>query len=306
MLRRALRVALVLIALLSLIVLGVTYQRAWGIVHPNRKAIDRTPADVGMANFETFDFQATDGNKDRGWFVPPTDGPGRGAVIVFVHGLGANRTNMLGNAAILHAAGFGALLIDLRAHGESEGELASFGLDEVNDVRGAVDWLEARGDYKLGILGQSMGASTTLMSAAAIPELAAVVEESGFTSMADNIASGVRELAHMPPFPFAPLIKFWGEQQSGLDIDAVRPIDAAAKIAPRPLLIIHGSDDRLVPIDNAKRMYEAAGEPKELVILEGIGHRNFVEPGGARYATAITDFFTKYLASPAVETPQPQ
>lgn len=306
MLRRALRIALALLALLSVAVLGITAQKAWGIVHPHRKPVDRTPASVGLNDFETFDFLASDGNKDRGWYVPPTDGPGAGAVIVFVHGLGGNRANLLDNAAILHRSGFGALLIDLRAHGESEGELASFGLNEVNDVRGALGWLKQRGDYRLGILGQSMGASTTLMSAAALPELSAVVEECGFTSMVDNIATGVQELAHLPPFPFAPLIVFWGERLGHLDMDAVRPIDAAAKIAPRPLLIVHGSEDRLVPIENARRMYEAAGEPKEIVVLEGVGHRNFVEPGGARYAEAITDFFTRTLGAPAAASPQPQ
>lgn len=301
MLRKTLRAVLIVLAVLTLIVLGVTYQKAWGIVHPNRKAIDRTPADVGLTDFETVDFQASDGNHDRAWFVPPTNG----AVIVFVHGLGGNRANLLPNAAILHQAGFGAMLIDLRSHGESEGELATFGLSEVNDVRGAVQWLEARGDWRLGILGQSMGASTTMLSAAAIPELQAVVEECGFTSMSDNISSGVRELAHLPPFPFAPLIQMWGEQQSGFDIDAVRPVDAVPKIAPRPLLIVHGDEDRLVPVENAHAIFAAAGEPKELLILPGVGHRNFVEPGGATYAEAITRFFTTHLGAQTAAPPSP-
>lgn len=292
--RKIARALLLSLVLLSLVVLGVTYQRAWGIVHPTRKAIDRTPASVGMTDFETVDFQASDGNHDRAWFVPPQNG----AVVVFVHGLGGNRTNLLGNAAILHKAGFGAMLIDLRAHGESEGEIASFGLNEINDVRGAVDWLAGRGTWKLGILGQSMGASTTLLSAAAIPELQAVVVECGFTSMADNISTGVKELAHLPPFPFAPLIQLWGEQQGGFDIDAVRPIDAVPKIAPRPLLVVHGDADRLVPIENGRAIYAAAGEPKQLLVLPGVEHRNFVEPGGALYAETITGFFERHLTSP--------
>ena len=133
------------------------------------------------------------------------------------------------------------------------------------------------------------------MSAARIPEIRAVVAESAYTSMEDNITNGVQRLAGLPAFPFAPLVIFWGQQEAGIDITEVRPIDEIAAISPRPVLLIHGESDSLIPVENSHQLYRAALEPKELYLIPNVGHQNFVRAVGEAYVQKITEFFDRYL-----------
>jgi len=121
---------------------GLAYSRALVLVHPTRHHTKRTPAMVGLVGWETVTFYAPDGVRLEGWFVPPQ--AEHRAVIVFVHGLATNRAHWLDEAALLARHGYGALLFDLRNHGASEGTLTTFGYFEVEDVRGAIEYLSAR------------------------------------------------------------------------------------------------------------------------------------------------------------------
>jgi len=111
-----------------------------------------------------------------------------------------------------------------------------------------------------------------LMAAAQMPEIAAVLAQSTYTSIEDNIAAAVRELTGLPPFPFAPLVIFFGQREAGVDLRVARPVDTIGQISPRPLLIIHGQEDGLFNVENAYHLYEAAGEPKEIQWWDA-GHR---------------------------------
>jgi pimeloyl-ACP methyl ester carboxylesterase len=154
--------------------LALTKLMIWG----RRAALDRTPADVGLA-YEDVAFLATDVRSIRGWFVPRED-PEPGPAVVFVHGWLWNR---LGNAAghvpfedkdvdflpatrALHDAGYHVLLIDLRNHGESQADPPiTYGPYESRDYAGAVEYLRRRPDVddaRIGALGCSMGANTAI------------------------------------------------------------------------------------------------------------------------------------------------
>jgi len=108
----------------------------------------------------------------------------------------------------------------------------------------------------------------------------------------------VRALTGLPPFPFAPLVAWFGEMESGLDIRLVRPIDDVGKIAPRPLLLIHGDQDTLVPLENGEALYQAAGEPKELYVVSGAGHGGFLDADPQGFERTLVDFFRLNLGSP--------
>ena len=214
-------------------VLGLTYMRAYFIVHPVRGPILRTPESVGITDYQAVTFPSADGLKLKGWWVPSQNG----SAIIFIHGHGGNRTNHLEDAALLTAKGYGALLFDLRNSGESEGEANTMGLLEVNDVRGAAAFVLLQPEVdadRIGLLGQSMGGSTVIMATARIPQISAVIAESAFTSLEDNIRTGVEKLAGLPPFPFAPLVVSFGQFEAGVDIRQVRSIDDIASISPRP------------------------------------------------------------------------
>jgi fermentation-respiration switch protein FrsA (DUF1100 family) len=261
--RKLLVFGLVWFAILSLFAFGLylPYLKAHGLVHPVHIAPDRFP----RVGYQSVQFITSDGLTLKGWYIAP---PRNGGLVIFVHGLNGNRTELIDEVDFVTAAGYGALLFDLRNHGESEGEITTLGLEEVLDVEAAVGFVRqtAGVDTPVALFGHSMGGATVLLAAVKIPEIRAVIAESAYTNVEDNISEGVRGLTGLPAFPFAPLIVFFGEREAGVDIRSVRPLDMVGQINPIPLLFIHGELDGLILPQNSRKLYEAAREPKELYI----------------------------------------
>ncbi len=290
--------AVMLVATLGLI-LALSARWAYGYTHPIRNSVSDSPVDYGLA-FESVTFPSTDGLSLAGWFIFPSGDLDNGATIILCHGYGGTRGDMLPKAAILARHGYSTLLFDFRGHGESGGDLVTLGHDEVQDVRGAVAFLLARpeGDPRhIGIFGQSMGGATVIRAAARIPEIEAVAAEGAFASLKDTIANDFTNLTGLPPFPFAPLMMLLGEWQTGLDISLVRPVDDIAHLSPRPVLLIHGLADTVLPPENARRLYQAAGEPKSLWQPEGVGHTLSVRQRTDEFEARVIAFFDAALLS---------
>lgn len=114
-------------------------------------------------------------------------------------------------------------------------------------------------------------------------------------AMEDNVNTGVHALTGLPPFPFAPLVVFFGQREANADIRAVRPVDVIGQLSPRALLLIHGGSDELTPVENAYRLYAAAGEPKQLYILPEVGHGGFFQVEPIEYPRRILAFLDQYL-----------
>ena len=299
--RRPTRLMFLIFALLLLIFLSaagvlLARDRALILVHPPRLPITTQPESVGFTDDQAVSFPSEDGIDLSAWYVPPPDE--RGAVVIYVHGLGGNRQLMLEPSAILYPHGYGALLIDLRNHGDSGGTISTLGYYEPRDIRAALNFLLAQPEVnpdRVGIFGESLGAITALRAAAQMPELRAVVAQSAFTSIEENVASGVRQIAGLPPFPFAPLVIFFGELETGLKIGQVRPVDEIAQIAPRAVLLMHGGQDRLLSSDNSQRLYDAAGEPKELVYFPTAAHSGLLASDPELWERSVVRFFDRYL-----------
>ena len=277
-----------------LLVFGITlpYGRAYGLVHPARAPIDRAPADLGLPS-EDIQLTTSDGLTLTAWYIPPRNG----VVVICVHGMGGNRAQFLEEAVFLHRKKYGVLLLDLRNHGESEGDVTTLGLYETKDIAAAVEYIRQRegADAAVAAFGHSMGAATVLLAAAQLPEIDAVIAASPFTSVGDNVSEGIRSLTGLDPRFFAPLVLFFGQREARVDISAVRPVDVIGSISPRPVLLIHGAKDETLPVRNSYQLYEAARDPKELVVYEGVGHGGFVFQEPKQYPKKVLNFLEKYL-----------
>lgn len=270
---------LLFFAAVLLLVLGaggviVADRAADRFIHPGRVVPTTTPDDFDLTVWEDVTFQSSDGLELHGYFVPGSP-EADGATVILVHGFGGNRTWLLPQAALLHDHGYNAFTIELRHHGTSEGTKSTLGLDEVNDVRGAIDYLLTRSDVnpdRIAITGESLGAATSIRAGALFPELRAVVAQAPFSSLEDNVNEGVRQITGLPPFPFAPLVLWRAEVKAGYSASAMRPVDEIGLISPRPVLLMHGTEDRLLHFSNSERLLAAAGEPKRLVLFEGAQH----------------------------------
>jgi dipeptidyl aminopeptidase/acylaminoacyl peptidase len=277
--------------------LGAAYTGAMILVHPGRTQPTRTPADWGVKRWEEVRFAASDGLQLEGWFIPP-DPRGDRATLIFVHGLNANRGELLDEAVMLAAHGYGALLLDLRNHGRSQGTITTLGYSEVEDVRGAMDYLLTRPEVnpeRIGLVGNSMGGATVIRAAARISQARVVVAQSAFASLTDDVAQGVRTLAGLPSFPFAPLIVWLGECETGVNLRQVRPIDDVGQIAPRAILFIHGEQDATIHVSNSLRLYQAAGEPKALYLIPGAGHGELLEADPIEFERRVVGFLDAYF-----------
>ena len=275
----------------------LSYVAARPILHPRRTQPKFTPSDFGMPHSEEILFNAADGVELGAWFVPP-DPKGDGATVVFVHGLGGNRGDLLAEAALLASRGYGALLIDSRNHGRSRGSITTLGYSEVDDVRGAVEYLLARPDVNpahIGLFGYSMGGATVLRAAARIPQVRAVIAASTYTNLKDNIAHGIATKTGLPPFPFAPLMIWLGERMTGVRIEQIRPVDDVVRLAPRAVLFIHGMQDQMVDVQNALRLYEAACEPKSLYLVQNASHTGLLFANPQEFERRVGEFLDRNL-----------
>ena len=156
---------------------------------------------------------------------------------------------------------------------------------------------------RIGALGMSMGAAAAIIAAAQEPVIEAVVADSGFTSLRAIVVGGLRLLYRLPAFPFAPLIVRFGEVLIGARIGAMRPIDFIARIAPRPVLIVHGERDRLIPIAEAHALYAAARQPVELWIVPDSGHARAASKAAEEYLRRVDRFFGDALGGTGTEVP---
>ena len=237
--------------------------------HPARIPPTKTPGDYGL-KYEKLRLETEDGLALAAWYVPSKTG----AAVIMIHGIGGNRGDALRFGRDLAEKGYGVLWFDLRGHGESDGETTSFGLYEIRDARAAVEFLKSRPDVvaeRIGVYGISLGGSVAIMAAAEIPELRAVVADSTFASMEWLVRNQFSQLESIPDW-LAPLelaVGGWQAKANPLDI---APVERIARIAPRPVLILHGDADTMFLVDNARMLYEAASDPKELWILPEVGH----------------------------------
>jgi dipeptidyl aminopeptidase/acylaminoacyl peptidase len=241
-----------------------------------------------------------------GWWVPgrTTASP----AVVVVHGLGSCKRDhvVLLHAGMLHRAGFGVLLIDIRDMGDSPHQDGRFagGSQEYLDVLGARDWLvQTQGlpASRVGIMGNSEGAATVIIAAAQDPTVAATWEDSGYGDVHEMIAD---EIAYQG-LPDALNVLVPGglliAKLAGIDPLAPQPIDAVAAIGTRPFAIVHGLRDQHIPVRHATEM--------AAVVARSVpGYQPWIVPcafhveeafcAPAEYEARLASFFGAALGAP--------
>lgn len=250
-----------------------------------------TPEEYGLA-YEPVTFPAADGVRLEGVWIPA---PGSDRVVIILHGHGGSMDLDIQRAPHFHQAGFNVLLIDFRAHGRSAGRLATFGYLERQDVLGAVAYLISRGMQRIGLLGFSYGGMASMLATPLCKEIKAVVSDGGPARMRSAITGRVVELN----LPFA-LGSFLGwlavaftSLRLGVDLFKYEPIRWVGRIAPRPILFIHGEQDRyLYDFDD---LFAAAGSPKDAWRLPGVEHTKASEAKPKEYYQRVIDFFDRTL-----------
>jgi fermentation-respiration switch protein FrsA (DUF1100 family) len=249
-----------------------------------------TPWELGIP-FEEVCFPAEDGSTLRGWLLTR---PESARVIVGLHGYRGRRTDLLGVAAALWRGGYQVLLFDYRGHGDSDGQRVTLGYAETRDFHAALAWLRRRlpGAW-IGVLGYSMGGAVALLGAAGAPDVRAVATDCAFCRQEELIRAEWQRRLRLPSTPAVELAEQLLLRLHGFRYRDVDPLAVVGRLAPRPLLLIHSAADTIVPVGDAYRLYEAAGEGKELWIIDGVPHCCGYFADRAGYCARLLAFFDR-------------
>jgi len=260
----------------------------------NRQPSPITPTYYNLG-FSNVSFPAADDNLTiRGWFVPAESE----RAIIVLHGKDGDRVSWLEPSVPLARNGFNLLLIDLRGHGASDGSNFSYGQYEQRDVIGAVNYLKGRGfkPEHIGVLGESMGAAVGLLAMARTPDIKAMVADSSYAELEPELEHAFPILTGglLPNF-FLPGMLLTASVLHGIDVNQVRPQEAVKQLNGRSLLLIHGAQDGLIPVENIYKLKAAAGANAETWVVPGANHVEAQKLQHAEYVRRTLAFFQREL-----------
>jgi alpha-beta hydrolase superfamily lysophospholipase len=226
--------------------------------------------------------------------------------VVICHGLAAGKAQALSFAQGLLTRGYNVFVFDFRAHGESEGQLTSLGDLERRDVLAAVRWVQEnrpRHSRRILGLGISTGAAALLSAAADPSPHGQAIEAVAVYNAYDDLAGLGRSVARdrfLPPLSWIAdrVGLVLASAQVGTDLSRFAPADSARLLWPRPLLIIHGGRDALVPFEHGQRLFDAASEPKRRLWLPSSDYGQTITDRGA--AGEVGNFFDEAQPVPAI------
>lgn len=283
-------------SLLAAAAAGVTFLWATGCMeqlfyHPTRAETVPPPRPPGLPATESVWFTSADGTRLHGWFIPAA-GSGPEAdrpapTVLHFHGNAGNVESHVFFTEHLPPAGFNVFIFDYRGYGRSEGAPRRRS-QLIADGDAALDALLARPDVdpaRIGMYGQSLGGSIGINVMARRREIRAAVLESSFASWREVAANAV---GGDPPGLLGRMLA------TVLIKDDHRPDEALASI-DRPVLLVHGTADTIVPVSHSRRMAGAAPDA-EFVEISG-GHHNTLRETNPEVDELMIGFLRKYLAS---------
>jgi pimeloyl-ACP methyl ester carboxylesterase len=278
-----------LLLISAVLMLVLNYQATIDEIAPAPSRVE-IPADLPFS-VEEVTFESTDGLRIAGWFVPPENG----VTVILLHGYGGNRLGMRWHAEKLVEAGYGVLMYDERASGESEGEYRCYGWEDARDVGGALVFLNSRPEVapaKIGIGGCSIGGQIALQGAAYQPEIGAVWADGSATIRAsDNVPP---ENLIMWIVDISNHLFEWNYQRL-LDVEAPAAMSEIINdIAPRPIMLVAGGVERPFLGSEASSAYhfaQLAGDNAEVWVIDEAYHCDGPRRRPDEYSERMIGFF---------------
>lgn len=240
---------------------------------------------------EQITIESEDNLKLKGYYhnVYPTSKK----VIIINHGYTDNHYVTYQFTDVFFEEGYNVLLIDMRSHGESEGDIASYGYNESKDLGKWVEWIKNKvgEDAYIGLHGQSMGAASVLLYAGINPkDIKFVIEDCGFSTAKEVIIFQLKK-AKVPFRLLYSLVRRKTKRLYSFDFNKISPIESIIN-STIPTLFIHGTADETVPCWMSKKMYEKKNGPKDMIyIVEGADHMKAYSTDKKKY----TDIVRKFL-----------
>jgi alpha-beta hydrolase superfamily lysophospholipase len=289
------------------LILAVIEFAAWVLIAPPRSIQSGAFGTVGVGKIdqdcsgELIEVRAPDGARLAGRWLPAPGPLATGRTTLLIHGFAeASSALEARRAAALNRHGWNVAVLDSRGYGQSGGAYPTFGGHEAGDI-GA--WLEslsqriARSDPDVPFLpvlwGRSMGAGIALRTAAAKPGLVAIVLESPMVDLVVSMAHVLRR--RKVPFPrlMATLVTRRAGELAGVPIHSPAPIESARQVTC-PTLILHGTNDTVVSIDEARRLADAFAAAPYWIEVPDARHTDVVDKGGDELLNRVAAFLNQW------------
>lgn len=278
----------------ALVVLGVVGAK-FIIYDPTRLPHTVFPEQFGLP-YEKVEFPNPDGQTLRGWIIPAAKPTGR--TILLCHGWGANKGHILEETRFLRERGFDLFYFDFRGCGESDGEVGSIGYLEARDFDAALAYLRDKRPgmvSRLGVFGQSMGGAVAMIGAVRHPVFKAALIESCYLSYNQVLPTYSKAKWGIPDLFLFSSIRWWIRRFLKADPEVLSPAYFVDKLGRLPVLYLWGTEDRVMPLEWGRALYERTPGPKDLLIFEGGYHGRLWEAAPKLYEQKVGDFFDKHV-----------
>lgn len=273
----------------------------------NRRPIQHRAEAVALVreryhtNLQEVSMTAADGAVLRGWYVHPV--PSNGAAVILLHGITDNREGVAGYAKLFMDNGYSVLLPDARDHGESGGRIATYGLEETDDVHRWVSWIFAndppRSECVYGF-GESYGAALILQSLAEEQRYCAAVVESSFSTAREMSYERVSGPLHLGSWfghtfgqPTIASAVLYARLRYGIDLLQPSPLVALER-SNVPVLLIHGMKDRNIEARHSIALAKAAPGHVQLWLVPNAGHTGAWAASPYEFETIVLQWFSSH------------
>jgi dipeptidyl aminopeptidase/acylaminoacyl peptidase len=257
------------------------------------------------AQLEDVSLTADDGAVLKGWYARPR--LFNGSTVLLSHGITDNREGVAGYARIFLDQGFAVLLPDARAHGESGGEFATYGLKEAEDLHGWVSWLYAHDPPRCVYgFGESYGAALILQSLALEPRFCAVAVEDAFSSAREMSFERVSGPLHMGDWfgrtvgrPVIWMASTYSRLRYGIDLLQPSPLEGIRRSSV-PVLLIHGMEDKSINPRHAMILAQAAPGRAQVWLVPGAWHTGAWSVAHEEFELRVLGWFSSHRRAPEV------
>lgn len=252
----------------------------------------RKPIDSIPPLFDTLQLTTSDGLRLQGWVSSTAmyDSQLPKGTMILLHGHGSNKAGVLTEAGYFLQLGYRVLLLDFRAHGNSEGNTCTIGYEEVKDVKAAYDYVRQSGEKNIIIYGISMGAATAMKAVHDYQlQPSKMILEMPFGTLKDAVKGRCRILG-VPVEPTSTLLTFWGGLEQGFWAFNYQPA-LYAKSITCPVLLQWGEKDNRVTRAETDAVYAGlASNHKQLVIYHNAGHQSLATIEPRQWQEFVTRF----------------
>ena len=239
------------------------------------------------STFKTIYLKTKDSLKLEAWYIPVDSAAG---TVLLFHGHGSNKSGVIKEAETFNKMGYNTLLLDFRAHGNSEGNTTTIGYDEAEDVKLAYDFIKNKDEKNIVLWGISMGAST-ITKAIKDYELnpQKIILEMPFGTIKDAVVGRVK-MMRLPPEPISTLLTFWGGTEHGFWAFGMKPEEYAKNIKC-PVLLQWGKNDPRVSRSEEDILFSnIPNANKKFVIYETAAHESLCKKEPEKWKAEVAAF----------------